>query len=174
MQFSTGQIVVHPHHGPATILEIFDRTIRNTEVSYLRLAVHRSDLTIDVPVGKADELGLREICHTTELKELFDVLHAPTPVEDDGWSRRFKDHQDKLRLGDLLVTAGVVRDLTRREHRCGISLGEKKMLRSARGPVLTELCLALSIPDDQAETLLDSAILEPEPALEQQVLAEAG
>ena len=174
MQFSTGQIVVHPHHGPATVTEIFDRTIKTTRLSYLRLAIHRSDLTIDVPVAKAEELGLREIYDTTELKDLFEVLHAPTPPEDNGWSRRFKDHQDKLRLGDLLVTAGVVRDLTRREHRCGLSLGEKKMLRSARNGVLAELCLALSIPDEQAETLLDSAILAPRPALEQQALAAAG
>lgn len=166
MQFSTGQIVVHPHHGPATIIEITSRMIKQMPVSYLRLTVHRSDLTIEMPAGKAEELGLREVYDTSELSDLFDVLHAPTDCEENVWSRRFKNHQERLRVGDLLVTAGVVRDLTRREHRSGLSLGEKKMLRSARGPVLAEVCLSMSIPDDQADTLLDTAILASMPASE--------
>lgn len=162
MQFTTGRVIVHPHHGPATVSAISDRVVAKKSVSYLELKIHSSDLTISIPASKAEELGLRDVYTTSELSELFDVLHAPTEHEEETWSRRFKDNQEKLRQGELLVAAAVVRDLTRRDRDRGLSSGEKQMLRAARQPILAELGLGLSISDEQAETMLDEAILSPE------------
>ncbi|UYP19990.1 CarD family transcriptional regulator [Rhodococcus sp. Z13] len=172
MQFSTGQIVVHPHHGPATVAAITTRTIKQQPVSYLQLKVHSSDLTVALPLDKAEEIGLRDVYSSDELKKLFEILHTPTDHEEETWSRRFKENQDRLRSGDLHVTAAVVRDLTRREHRKGLSMGERTMLKAARTTVLTELCLGLSLPEEQAEQMLDSAIMSSEPtASEREVVA---
>jgi CarD family transcriptional regulator len=162
MQFSAGQIIVHPHHGPTTIIDVTSRTIKGESVAYLGLRVHRSELTVQVPLDRAEELGLRKVYDTEELAELFDVLRAPTGHEEDAWSRRFKDNQEKLKHGDLLVTAGVIRDLTRRDRERGLSMGEKNMLRAARLPVCTELALALAITDEEAESLVEATILDPE------------
>ncbi|MEE2030981.1 CarD family transcriptional regulator [Rhodococcus chondri] len=162
MQFSAGQIIVHPHHGPTTVTDVTSRIIKGASVTYLGLRVHKTDMTVHVPFDRAEELGLRKVYDTDELAELFDVLRAPTGHEEEAWSRRFKDNQEKIKLGDLLVTAGVVRDLTRRERDRGLSTGEKNMLRTARLPVATELALALEVSDEKAEGLIDAAILDPE------------
>jgi CarD family transcriptional regulator len=66
---------------------------------------------------------------------------------------------DQLRTGDLLVTAKVVRDLTRREAAKGVSWGEKDLLKHARQPVVTELALALHLTEEEAESALEEAIL---------------
>lgn len=174
MQFSTGQVVVHPHHGPATVSEIYSRPIRMVPTEYLRLTIHHSDLTIDLPALQAEELGVRALCDAAGLSRLLEVLRAPTGDEQDSWTRRFKENQEKLRRGDLFVAAEVVRDLARREHNSHLSVGEKAMLRSARGPVVTELSLVLSIPEEEAESLIDANIFESESVPEQRVFAEAG
>jgi RNA polymerase-interacting CarD/CdnL/TRCF family regulator len=93
-----------------------------------------------------------------QVEELLAVLRAPTGEQEETWSRSLKANQEKLRIGDLFVTAGVVRDLTRRQEVRGLSLGEKDQLEHARVPILAELTLALSLADEEAEGLLAPAI----------------
>ncbi|MFC5955829.1 CarD family transcriptional regulator [Streptomyces pratens] len=160
MQFSEGQTLVHPHHGPATVTEVLDRSVNGRSRRYVQFQIHRTDLRIAVPVDKAEEVGLRSVYATTQVQELLAVLRAPTGEQEEAWSRRFKANSETLRAGDPLLTAGVVRDLMRRQKERGLSAAEKDMLKHARLPILTELALALSLADEEAEKLLDSAVLE--------------
>jgi CarD family transcriptional regulator len=159
MQFSEGQIVVHPHHGPCTVAGTSTRTIRGVDTRYIDLAVHASAMNICVPLSNAEEVGLREVLDAEGLEKLLDVLRAPTGHVETGWSRRFKDNVDQLRTGDLLLTARVVRDLIRRQAEKGLSWGEKDLLKHARQPVVTELALALHLTGEEAEGALEEAIL---------------
>ena len=159
MQFEAGQTVIHPHHGPATVVEVFERSTKGRSRRYLGLQVHRTDLRVGVPVEAIDEVGLRPVYAETQAEELLAVLRSPGDEQEEQWSRRFKANQEKLRLGDLLVTAGVVRDLLRRRDERGLSLGEKDMLKHAARPVLAELALALTLTDEDVETLLHSTVL---------------
>ncbi|WP_127130337.1 CarD family transcriptional regulator [Georgenia sp. SYP-B2076] len=174
MEFVKGQTVVHPHHGPATITDVTTRSIRNVPKRYLTLDVHRTTLTISVPVAGAEEIGLRPVLDTAGLRELFDVLRAPTTHEEQGWSRRLKDNQERLRTGDLLVTSGVVRDMTRRLDERGLSFGEKDLLKEARRHLVAELAVSLGVTDERAGDMVDAAVLRgEEPALGVE-LARAG
>ncbi len=158
MQFSEGQTVVYPHHGPATITSIFSRTVKGNEVTYLKLEVHDSKLSVSVPVSSAEQVGIRAVLTPEETKSLFDVLRAPTTDEEDKWSRRMKDNQEKLKVGDILTVASVVRDLTRRGDDRGLSLAERELLRHAQGPLVTEIALSLGIEVEEAEAALQKAL----------------
>jgi CarD family transcriptional regulator len=158
MQFSEGQTVVYPHHGPATITSIFSRTVKGTEIEYLKLEVHDTKLSVSVPVASADKVGIRAVLGAEEMKTLFDVLRSPTIDEEDKWSRRMKDNQEKLKVGDILTVAAVVRDLTRRNEDKGLSLAERDLLRHAQGPLVTEIALSLGIENDEAEAALQKAL----------------
>ena len=168
MQFCEGQVIVHPHHGPATITEITSRQFKGAWARYLVLEVHRSNLVISVPVNSSDVIGLRNVADASELSSLLDVLRAPTGHEESTWSRRFKENRERLSTGDLLITAEVVRDLTRRLASKGLSMGEKEMLRDARKPLIIEIGLSLGIGDEKAEQALDSVL-----AGERQTTADA-
>lgn len=159
MQFTEGQTVVHPHHGPATITQIADRTFGKVTRRYLRLQVKGSDLDVAIPLDTAEELGIRSVIGDAELQELFDTLHAPTGPQETAWSRRFKENRERLRVGDLLMTAGVARDLGRRQQEQGVSMGEREMLREARKPIATEIALVMSVDEERAEELIDEAVL---------------
>ena len=159
MQFSEGQIVVHPHHGPATVTQIAERTFGKVTRRYLRLTVTGSDLDVAVPLDAAEELGIRSVIGNAMLQRVFDTLHAPTGPQESAWSRRYKENRERLRLGELLSTAGVARDLGRRQQEKGISTGERDMLREARKPLATEIALAMGVDEDRAEALIDQAVL---------------
>ena len=164
MEFFPGQTVIHPHHGPSTITDISTRLVRGVPTTYLRLTVQDTNLEIGIPLERADEVGLRALLDPQERADLLAVLAAPSEPQEHGWSRRYKATQDRLRIGDLLVTASVVRDLTRRLHAHGLSLGERDQLRDARGLVTAEASVALGLSHEEAEAQLDAAILgDPAP-----------
>lgn len=173
MQFTTGQLLIHPHHGPARVENTMTRVVGGTERTYVTLRVQHSDLTVSVPADTAEEVGVRPILSGEQLQEVLDELRAPSLPFDRQFSRRMKNQQDRLLQGDLRVTAGVVRDLIRRDLADGVSPAEKDLLKRASVPLLGELAEALGLSEEAAEELLLAAVKgEDTPALHD--LAPAG
>ena len=107
----------------------------------LRLAY--GDLTLMVPADNAEEIGLREVINDEEVEEVFAVLRKKEARMPTNWSRRFKNHVEKLKSGDIYQVAEVVRNLSIREADKGLSAGEKRMLARARQILVSELTFAL-------------------------------
>lgn len=160
LQLATGQIVVHPHHGPSTVTGFLTRAVKGTATRYARLEVHHSDLLVAIPLGRSTQLGLRAPIRGAEIDKLFTILTDPSDPFEKVWSRRIKSTWDKVLSGDLFAVAGVVRDLTRRQHSKGISPGERRLLRDARTPLINELEICLGVSNEDAEKALDGAILD--------------
>ncbi|WP_256838433.1 CarD family transcriptional regulator [Ornithinimicrobium faecis] len=158
MQFNTGQLLIHPHHGPARVEGTMTRVVGGTEREYVTLRVQRSDLTVSLPADTAEEAGIRLILSGEQLQEVLDELRAPSVPFDRQFSRRMKNQQDRLLQGDLRVTAGVVRDLIRRDRADGVSPAEKDLLKRAKEPLLGELVEALSVTEERAEELVLAAV----------------
>jgi CarD family transcriptional regulator len=79
------------------------------------------------------------------------VLLAKNDVrEPANWSRRFKNHQEKLKSGDVYQVAEVVRNLALREKTKGLSAGEKNMYTKARKVLVSELSFALNVSEESA------------------------
>jgi CarD family transcriptional regulator len=74
------------------------------------------------------------------------------------WSRRFKNHVEKLKSGDIYQVAEVVRNLSLREADKGLSAGEKRMLARARQILVSELTFALNVDEETAEVRLDAVL----------------
>jgi CarD family transcriptional regulator len=74
------------------------------------------------------------------------------------WSRRFKNHVEKLKSGDIYQVAEVVRNLSIREADKGLSAGEKRMLARARQILVSELTFALNVDEEAAEARLDAVL----------------
>ena len=108
--FRVGDRVVYPHHGAATIEGLQDREVDGSSRKYYVLRLSYGDLTLMVPTDGADEVGLRGVVPKDEVEQVFQVLksrkQAPSP---SNWSRRFKNHVEKLRSGDIYQVAEVSR-----------------------------------------------------------------
>ena len=85
-----------------------------------------------------------------EVEDLFELLGKKDIREPANWSRRFKNHQEKLKSGDVYQVAEVVRNLALRDQSKGLSAGEKSMFVKARSVLVSELSFALDVSEDDA------------------------
>lgn len=159
MPLLVGQVVIHPHHGPATVLGFSKRTIKDREIRYAQLSIEGQDMTIGVPVESLEEVGLRDVATDSQLNKLADVLIAETTEHEKTWSRRVKAHSSKLLTGDPLRIAEVARDVMRRQEERGISMQEKEILRDAMRPLVAEIAVARGVSEERAEEVTTELIL---------------
>jgi CarD family transcriptional regulator len=150
MSFNIGDHVVYPHHGAAVIERKEMREVFGEQTEYLVLRMAHGDLTLSVPADKVEEVGMRRPISVEDVEDLFQLLSKKDVREPGNWSRRFKNHQEKLKTGDVYQVAEVVRNLALREAAKGLSAGEKSMLERARSILVSELSVALEVTEDQA------------------------
>lgn len=158
MKFKVGDRVVYPHHGAAVIEKKEKREIDGAKVEFFVLRMANNDLIISVPTAKAEEVGMRPPISAEDVDDLFQLLAKKDVREPTNWSRRFKNHQEKLKSGDVYQVAEVVRNLALREVSKGLSAGEKSMLVKARQVLVSELSFALDVTDDEAMSKLEAAL----------------
>ncbi|MBM3684942.1 MAG: CarD family transcriptional regulator [Actinobacteria bacterium] len=150
MPFKPGDRVVYPHHGAAIIERVETKMAFGEKRKYLVLKMAHGDLTLSVPADKAEDVGMRLPISTEDVEDLFELLAKKDVREPANWSRRFKNHQEKLKSGDVYQVAEVVRNLALREASKGLSAGEKSMLQKAQSVLVSELSFALNVSEDDA------------------------
>ena len=148
--FKSGDRVVYPHHGAAVIQRTETRELNGETTKYFVLQAVHDNLTVRVPVEMAEEVGMRMPISEEDVQDLFVLLAKRDVREPANWSRRFKNHQEKLRSGDVYQVAEVVRNLRLREKDKGLSAGEKTMYNKARKVLVSELSFALNVTEDDA------------------------
>jgi CarD family transcriptional regulator len=111
-----------------------------------------------VPADNTDSVGLRDVINDEEVEEVFAVLRKKEARMPTNWSRRFNNHVEKLKSGDVYQVAEVVRNLSLRENEKGLSAGEKRMLAKARQILVSELTFAINVDEAEAEKKLDEAL----------------
>jgi len=165
--FDVGSRVVYPVHGVADIVGRERRTIDGETLTYLVLTIPgpiRSDhLTLLVPEDKALEIGVREAVSAEDAADVLAVLSVREPRIASNWSRRFKNHQEKLRSGDVYECAEVVRNLALRQRDRPLAPAETAMYQKARHALISELAVTWGVSDDAAADRVDGA-LSPHPA----------
>ena len=158
MTFVVGDKVVYPHHGATVIDAVETREVLGVAREYLVLRFADVKMTLRVPADEASAVGLREVIATTEVDEVLAVLGRRNVRMPTNWSRRFKNHTELLRSGDVYQVAEVVRNLSQRKREKAISAGEQRMMEMARRVLISELCLAMSEDSDTVGAVLDATL----------------
>ncbi len=158
MTFKAGDRVVYPHHGAAIVEKKEKKKAFGEEKEYLVLRMAHGEMVLSVPVDKAEEVGMRWPISTEDVEDLFEVLQKRDVREPANWSRRFKNHQEKLKSGDVYQVAEVVRNLALRDAEKGLSAGEKSLFTKARSVLVSELSFALDVPEEDALSKVEGAL----------------
>ncbi|MDA2966137.1 MAG: hypothetical protein O3B91_01270 [Actinomycetota bacterium] len=160
MKFKKGDTVIYPQHGACKVEAIRKEDPLNTgkQQEYLVLRTVIGDMTLRVPMSKVDEVGVRPPVSPDELEDLVAVLAKADPRVPSNWSRRFKNHQEKLKSGDVYQVAEVVRNLAARNRDASLSAAERTMYERARVNLISEIAPALKVTTDEAEVYLDDAL----------------
>lgn len=160
MQFDKGQVLIHPQHGPATVTKVTSRVVQGERRRYLILNVHTDGMSVALPVDATEEIGVRAVMDAERVREVFQELAAEGEPFDKVWSRRFKHNTERLRSGDMLKVAGLIRDVTRRDDEVKVSYGEANLLNEAKDLLTAELAIALRVSTERAVELVENAVRE--------------
>jgi CarD family transcriptional regulator len=158
VNFKKGETIIYPQHGACIVMGTKKMEAFGEKKEYLILQTVINEMTLKVPVDMAEEVGVRPPVSADELEDLVAVLSKPDPRVPSNWSRRFKNHQEKLKSGDVYQVAEVVRNLALRDADKGLSAGEKSMFVKARQVLVSELAFALNISEDTALERLNKTL----------------
>jgi CarD family transcriptional regulator len=162
--FKVGSKVVYPSHGVAEIIRREDREFDGEKRSYLVLLVPQQGwgtaggMTVSVPEDGAVELGVRPAIDREDADDVLDVLGVRDVRMPANWSRRFKNHQEKLKSGDVYQCAEVVRNLASRLRTARLSTAEQSMYAKARYILISELAVSWGVTDEAAEARIDAVL----------------
>lgn len=158
MKFKKGDTVIYPQHGACIVHGIKRMKAFGSVQEYLILKTVINEMTLSVPTAMANQVGVRPPVSKSELEDLRSVLSKADPRVPANWSRRFKNHQEKLKSGDVYQVAEVVRNLAARDRDSALSAAEKTMYDRARINLISEISPALKVSTDAAEVWLDAAL----------------
>lgn len=158
--FSIGDKVVYPMHGAGTIESIEEKEMFGDSAQYYIIKMPVGDMKLMVPTNSAADIGVREVSNSSVAPNVFAVLEKPKSeyVYENNWSRRYRTNVDKIKTGDILEVADVVRDLSHRHMERGLSTAEKKMLGSAKEILISELMLAQGLEHNEVDQEIENKI----------------
>ena len=156
--YQIGDKVVHPMHGAGVIDSIVQRKVAGRLEDYYLLKLSVGSMTVMIPTGNTQEIGVRPIVSSEEAKDLIRALENIEVDMTQNWNRRYRENMVRLKSGDLLEVARVVKGLLLRESQRGLSNGERKMLRTAKQILISELVLAQSLPYETVEDNIDTLL----------------
>lgn len=155
--FEIGDMAVYPTQGVGVIEDIEAREYSGHTQRFYILRIVDSDMKIMVPVTNAVNVGLRHLIDQERIIGIFDALAEPQIAgKIASWSRRQREYNDKLKTGDLLDVAEVLRELYQISTAKELSYGEKKVLEQARKLLVTEVALAEGAKEDQVVSRLEN------------------
>lgn len=158
--FSIGDRVVHPLHGAGIIEGITQERLAGKLGQYYVFHMAAGGLTLKIPTENYGAVGLRAPLSREEMERLLEKIPHLEANMTNNWNRRYRENMEKLKSGDLLEVARVIKGLMLRELKQGLSTGERKMLHNAKQILLSELVFVKAVPYETAEGLLQAAVME--------------
>jgi CarD family transcriptional regulator len=158
MAFQIGEKVVYPNQGIGTIENVSSRTFGNTFERFYLLRLGCGSMTVMVPFSHVGEVGLRKITTTGEWSRVLAFLSSGRCACCRDWKNRFKENSEKMRVGDPLRLAEVLKSLLLLQRQKPLSFREKKMLDQARRMLIVELSISRGMAQDDATGVVQRAL----------------
>jgi CarD family transcriptional regulator len=152
------QRVVYPSQGVGRILEIREKSFKDSKILYYIIYLEFSDMTVMVPIDKAETLGLRPIVAKQEAERALDFIsedYAPIPSD---WKLRYQMNLDLLKKGSIMDIASVVRSLYHRSKIKELPILERKLYDSAINLLQDEISYSLGQPKETIAELIHARL----------------
>ena len=156
--FSVGDQVVHPMHGAGVIDSIVREKVAGVTQDYYVFKMPVGGLLLKIPIASTQAVGLRSVISRPEAERLIGALPALEVEHNGNWNKRYRENMLRLKSGDLLEVARVVKGLTRRDEERGLSTGERKMLHSAKQILISEIVLSQDASYEDVEARINTAM----------------
>lgn len=157
MEFNVGDKAVYPAHGVGIIRDVITLDLDGEKATFYVLKILDNGMTVRVPVDSARANGMRPVVSREQIDKVYEILRdRDVPTDNQTWNRRYRDYMSKIKTGDPLEVAKVLRDLAILRGDKSLSFGERKMFDHARSLLVQEIAVAMDID----ETLVAGGIDE--------------
>jgi CarD family transcriptional regulator len=163
VDLKVGTIVAYPPHGVGRVAAREKKVILGVEEEVVIVELG-NDLSVTLPLARAKE-QLRPPATEADLKRVQKALRADAVVSDEIWSKRVQHAQEKLRSGDPLELAEIVRDGVRREQGktttgtpTKLSTSERALHLKARELLSGEIGVTRGVDQAEAEAWIDEQL----------------
>jgi len=157
-EYQIDQRVVYPSQGVGRILEIREKSFKDSRILYYIIYLEFSDMTVMVPIDKAESLGLRPIVRSEEAERALAFIsedYAPIPTD---WKLRYQMNLDLLKKGSIMDIASVVRSLYHRSKIKELPILERKLYDSAINLLQDEVACSLEKSKEEIAELIHARL----------------
>lgn len=158
IMFNIGDKIAHPMHGAGIIDSIVEREINGCVRTYYVLRVPAGDMLVMIPTENSKEIGVRPILAPEAAEEIIKGIPAIESEMTSNWNKRYRENMERIKSGDLLEVARVIKGLMARDSAKGLSTGERKMLHSAKQILISEIVLSQNSSYEEVETRINAAL----------------
>ena len=158
MLFNIGDRIAHPLHGAGVIENIVSRTIGGEEREYYVLKLPVGDMLVMIPVQASEIIGVRPIIAAKVADSIICAFPELEVNTTQNWNKRYRENMEKIKSGNLLEVASVIKGLMLRDTNKGLSTGERKMLHSAKQILISEIVLSSCISYEEVEKQINTAV----------------
>lgn len=156
--FKLNQEIVYPLQGVGKITSIEEKEFKDKQILYYIIYVEVTDMTVMVPVDKAEELGIRAIVSKSESEKALKMISEDyEPVATD-WKLRYQMNRDLLKSGSVMDIAEVVRALYHRSKIKELPILERKLFDGALKLLVDEVSFSLNKSKEDVEALVFSKL----------------
>ena len=162
MQFSVGDNVVHPHHGPGRIVLVERKELMDGTKRYYVIDIPGQGLIVQVPVRRAKEVGMRPAMPRSRLLKVWTTLRGRPRRLPADYKVRQEEIWARLKTGRAMQLAGVVRDLAWHRELAHLTRKDTEYLKLGRGLLAAEMALVseddVSDIRDQIDSVVTAAV----------------
>lgn len=154
--FTVNDKVVYPGHGVASIARIIEREVGGCKTQLFELSFLNRDMTILVPKDKFDSIGIRPLCTSKRINDIFNMFARPakkinySELVATNWNKRSKEYVARIRTGDIEEISKIYRDLHCISQYKELSFGEKNLLSQTETLLAEEISLVRKENEEQA------------------------
>ncbi|MGE3770394.1 MAG: CarD family transcriptional regulator [Bdellovibrionales bacterium] len=156
MDFKSGDLVVYPAHGVGEITAIDELNIAGEELKVYSISFRETKMTLRLPCAKAKTAGLRKLTSRDRFKEAMKTLQGRAKKSRTMWSRRAQEYDAKIKSGDPVMIAEVVRDLHPKDEAVEQSYSERQIYQAALGRLARELAAIEKIDEKKAADKIET------------------
>ena len=156
--FQVGDKIVHPMHGAGVIDSIVTKKVNGVVREYYILKLPVGGMLVMIPTSNSEEIGVRPVVDKDEADRLIASMPDIEVDMTQNWNRRYRENMMRIKSGDLLEVAKVVKGLMLRGVDRGLSTGERKMLHSAKQILISELVLSQNTSYEDVEARINTAL----------------
>ena len=154
-----GDRVVHPMHGAGIIEGITEERLGGKLGHYYVFRMPVSGLVLKLPVENCAMIGIRALNSISQMEKVLQDIPSLEVDTTTNWNRRYRENMERIKSGELLKVAQVIKSLMWRDQQRGLSNGERKMLHNAKQILLSEMALVCETTYADAEQHLNQTMM---------------